>query len=79
MWKRETSLPDHIQSAWEDGDLVQHLGDISYVLKRMTNSLKKWSHDKFTAVTKELMHIRKKMEELSKHNHATSIDELEKL
>jgi ElaB/YqjD/DUF883 family membrane-anchored ribosome-binding protein len=32
-----------------------------------------------TAVTKELTHIRKKMEELSKQNHATGTDELEKL
>jgi hypothetical protein len=45
----------------------------------MSFSLKRWSRDKFSAMTKELASIRKKMEELSGDNQASSSDELEKL
>jgi hypothetical protein len=69
MWEREETLQGAIKTAWDSVGQVQNLGDISCALDKVRSSLKKWSMDKFGSVTKELQHIRERMEELSGHTN----------
>jgi hypothetical protein len=64
MWEREPSLPEEITKAWQSGVWVQNLGDVANTLHTEMPSLKKWSHEKFGVVTKELKKIRTTIEEL---------------
>jgi hypothetical protein len=54
MWEREESLPQEIKVAWEEGEPVQNLGDVGGRFRGVMKALRKWSLDKFGAVTKEL-------------------------
>jgi hypothetical protein len=65
MWECEESLPAEIKSAWEAGAPVHDLGDLANALQRIMESLKRWSHEKFGAVTSELEKLRKRLEELN--------------
>jgi hypothetical protein len=79
MWEREESLPSEIKKAWEEGAPVQNLIDLGDTLRRVMKSLRKWSFDKFGAVTKELENIRTRIEELSNHDHIAHQEEIERL
>jgi hypothetical protein len=79
MWEREPSLSDEIQLMWNEGAQVQDLGDISASLKQLGTSLRRWSHDKFGAVTKEIATLRERIEELSGQNLGTDCNELDQL
>jgi hypothetical protein len=54
MWEREESLYEEVKTAWEGGGAMQSLGDIRNTVKGVMSLLKKWSHGKFGAVTKEI-------------------------
>jgi septation ring formation regulator EzrA len=55
------------------------LGDIAGKLKGVMSALKTWSHQKFSAVTRELETIRKKLEEIHKKDHKEVAEEMGKL
>jgi hypothetical protein len=76
MWEREESLPDEIRKAWELGESLHNLGDVVSRLRKVMSSLKRWSHEQFGAVTKELTSIRKKMEELETQDPSANHIEL---
>jgi hypothetical protein len=76
MWEREESLPDEIRKAWESGESLHNLGDVVSRLRKVMSSLKRWSHEQFGAVTKELTSIRKKMEELETQDPSANHIEL---
>jgi hypothetical protein len=65
MWEWEASLPEDIETAWRGGKPVQHLGDIADNLHGVMTTLKKWSKEKFGAVTQELETLWKRLEELN--------------
>jgi hypothetical protein len=51
MWEHESSLPKAISDAWKNGKLIRDLGDIVENLHGVMLSLKRWSKEKFGAVT----------------------------
>jgi hypothetical protein len=79
MWEREESLPREIKKAWEGGVHAQDLGDVALNLCRMMKSLRRWSFDKFGAVTKEIDNIQRKVEEHSGQNHVQNQVEIVRL
>jgi hypothetical protein len=79
MWEREPSLSDEIQLLWNEGAQVHDLGDISASLKQLGTSLRRWSHDKFGAVTKEIATLRERIEELSSQNLGVDCNEVDRL
>jgi hypothetical protein len=78
MWEREETLPQEIQRAWEQGEYVHGLGDVACRLKTVMASLRKWSMDKFGAVTKEIAVLKEKMEDLRSQDHIGNKEEVDK-
>jgi hypothetical protein len=76
MWEREPSLPKEIKLAWAAGNPVHHLGDVAKNLTGVMQSLKRWSKQKFGAVTKELEKLRKRLEELTVNPQSANDDEI---
>jgi hypothetical protein len=76
MWEREVSLIKEIHNSWEASHPVQSLGDVATNLKLLMLSLKRWSKQKFGAVTGELGKIRKPMEEVGDDDHGSGSDEM---
>jgi hypothetical protein len=76
MWEWEASLPEEIQMAWRGGKPVQHLGDIPDKIHGVMRTLKKWSKEKFGAVTQELETLQKRLEELNVQNHDAGNEEI---
>jgi hypothetical protein len=60
MWEREESLPGEIQDAWQQEEVIHSLRDVAGRLKHVQARIKRWSLDKFGAVTKELSALRTK-------------------
>jgi hypothetical protein len=65
MWEWEESLFQEVQTAWDRGDNVHGLGDMAGRLKKVMVSLKRWSVEKFGAVTKEIAVLKAKIGDLS--------------
>jgi hypothetical protein len=76
MWEREALLSEEIQNSLEASHPVQSLGDVATNLKLLMLSLKRWSKQKFGAVTGELGKIRKPMEEVGDDDHGSGSDEM---
>jgi hypothetical protein len=57
----DLSLPEEIWRAWSKGSSIHDLGDVANRLRTTMFCLKKWSFEKFGAVTKEIENIRIKM------------------
>jgi hypothetical protein len=70
MWEHESSLPEAISDAWKNGKPIRDLGDIVENLHGVMLSLKRWSKEKFGAVTQELESLQKKLDALSGQDNA---------
>jgi hypothetical protein len=79
MWEREDSLPGEIRASWDAAAPCQNLGDAAITLSKVMTTLRRWSFDKFGAVTKELEILRAKIEGLSTQDHIANQDEVDKL
>jgi hypothetical protein len=75
MWEREPTLPAAIDDDWKNGKSVRDLGDIATNLHGVMASLKRWSKDKFGAVTQELENLHKKLEDLNELGNRCANDE----
>jgi hypothetical protein len=78
-WEREDSLPGEIRASRDAAAPCQNLGDVAITLSKVMTALRRWSFDKFGAVTKELEILRAKIEELSTQDHIANQDEVDKL
>jgi hypothetical protein len=54
------------------------LGDVACKLKKVMSSLRKWSMEKFGAVTKEIAMLKAKIEDLSSQDHVANKEEVDK-
>jgi hypothetical protein len=79
MWEREASLTEEIQNSWMAGHPVQSLADVATDLKALMSSLRRWSKEKFGAVTRGLDKIRKRIEELGGGDLGAGSDEIREL
>jgi hypothetical protein len=59
--------------------LAGDLGDVNKTLHSVMGSLKRWSFDKFGAVTKELETIKAKIEDLSRQGVIMYQEEIDRL
>jgi hypothetical protein len=79
MWEREPMLTEEIRNSWSRSGPINGLTDVANSLKDVLCSLKKWSYDKFSAVSKELSKIRKRMEEIEMQGPGALSQELHTL
>jgi hypothetical protein len=77
MWEREPSFSNTVGEAWEEGITVQDLGAFAGKLKLVTGSLTRWRKDKFGVVTRELDHLRSRLQELESQPSGMVRNELE--
>jgi hypothetical protein len=54
MWEHEDSLPEEVKEAWGKCNAAQNLGEVAATLRNVMLRLKRWSFQKFGAVTKEI-------------------------
>jgi hypothetical protein len=55
--------------AWVHGDNVHGLRDVACRLKRVMGVLRTWSMEKFGAITKEIIVLKAKIEDLSSQDN----------
>jgi hypothetical protein len=83
MWEHESLLTEEIKSAQRRGGgachSVQSLWDVAGNLKIVMSSLKRWSKEKFGAVTGKLEKIQKHMEELGCQDLGIDSNEMREL